>query len=760
MHSDVRRILARPKFLRKISLVSGKFSDFVTLDNYFYFNTFNMLSRFQGALGFRATTCFRVVLAAPPQVAGILRMFYDPIDSKDVSSLISNYDGAWRSVDYTAASQLPGVDLNFEDATAVDFKIPFTSFMKFMPLVSKGDTVWLGTFNILDYLPVRFVEGTTEPTITLYTWLEDIELFGSTSIENTTIFAQSGEPEDIEPNGPFSGPLYKTSKVASMVSKYVPSLSSLMTPVAWATRLSSEAVAAFGYSKPLDNKPFVRMIEFKNHYNNNCDGPDASLNMGLFQDNELKITNTIGGVDADEMSVSYLMSKYSAIARLNLGVTDVERVYSVQLCPMSLYRQTLTNASSVTLPLDVPPLTANGVRPNGEVYTPSIPFWLGTMFLKYRGSFKFRVKANKTRFHGGRLMLVFNPYTKGVADNEFLIPGTEVAGIERLSQYAHSVLWDLRESNVCELECPWISNSEYLNRYVPYGSFSIHVVDNITVPQNVHQGLDLIIEVAGNDFDFEHPDLDNFIVNPRDDHRSLDTSYAITPQSGDVSELCMGERVTSLKQLISRSEYYVLSAVGDVPPSKGTYKWVIANPWYAPLQTFGRAQLTDNLVQGYHLKRTIPMITAAYAFARGGTCYQVLGPVTTKICRLGMIGDNDIENNFGNNSTIVEPSSNSLNVKVPFYAETTKVPTNPCTQPVVTQFGTYKPIAPLMSLPVARMHNNTASTTSLLSIRAADDAQLGFFLCAPRLVYVDTAFNNGDILNSGAFGGAYPQTAT
>lgn len=763
---DVRRILARPKYYNKVALDNGKFSDFVTLDSEFYNLVFQVKDRFSGALGFRATTCFRLVLAAPPQVGGLIRCWYNPLDVNGTVENPFNYaytnnDHTWRGLDFTAFSQLPGAEMNFEDSTALDFKIPFTSFMSFMPLSDSIDfnPVWLGTFGFTDLLPIRYGIGTTEPTITVYTWLEDIEVIGSINPTLSVIQPQAGEPEDVEPDGPLSGPLYKTSKVASLISSHVPSVSSLATPLAWASRLASHAVSAFGYSKPIDNSKTLRQWDTSISFQNNADGPDPCFSMGLLQDNSVKTTNRIGGTDIDEMSIAYLMSKPSAIARFVIEPATTGRVFSLPLSPHAMYRSTSTDSTVVpTLPLDVPLFYRQANLKPGDIVTPSIPFWLGMLFKKYRGTYKFTVKCNKTRFHGGRLMLVYTPSVKTDDDNKILVPGTEdLVGTFDLSQYANSKLWDLRESNTCEFECPWISPTEYLQSFVPYGTFSIHVVDNVTMPDTVFQGLDFMVEVCGDGFDFEHPELNRFFVNPYDDYRSADTRYAIQSQSDDPSELCIGERITSLKQLISRAEYYPAGGFRVRFPSNAFARGAIVPSWYKTTMTMGQDANGDLI--GSYLVKNIPYITSAFAFARGGTCFESYGPPGDIYVKQEFVGNANANSQFATGSTLMDYGARTIKIKEPFYSDTIKIPTNPMEEDVVISgVVRYKPPVTLKSLPKTRFYFNEYAKR-FITIRAADDAQLGFFIGAPRLMYsgipgpIDETTPN-PITSIGMFGGA------
>jgi len=185
MLGDVRNMLKRPKFVGTYNPeFIGQLGDdepIFDLDWNFFESNFQIGSRFAGALGFRATTCFRVVLAAAPQVGGRGRMYYNP--SKHVDNVLSTN----RNTEYMSKpnyyTQLPGVEMDFSKDTAVDFKVKYTSYLEYMPIFSSEfediQHMTLGEVSYTQYLPVGRAVTTSSPRVTIYTWLEDLEIIGA-----------------------------------------------------------------------------------------------------------------------------------------------------------------------------------------------------------------------------------------------------------------------------------------------------------------------------------------------------------------------------------------------------------------------------------------------------------------------------------------------------------------------------------------------------------------------------------------------------
>lgn len=769
---DVRKILARPKFLTKVPLDGTGSQDQginlnFPLDRQFYDQYFDVSNRFSGCLGIRFTTCFKVLLAAAPQVGGRLRCFYDPVQVSTSGQSSTFKDTTWMHFDMTAYTQLPGAELDVESGTAIEYKIPYTHFLEYIPLKSIqengsiNDPVCLGSFNLVEYLKVQVPVGAAIPYATVYVWLEDIEVIGARNANLVPEFfppieSQAGVEEDIERDGPLSGPLYKLSKAASLVGGAIPLLSSVSTPVSWAMRISSNLAAAFGYSRPLQLEQNHRFWPTNNAYQNNADGPDTSFNLGLLQDNKVEFSECFSGTNIDEMSIAYIVRKFAALDRFTCTVDFQGRMYEVALCPNAMYQGT----SLGIVPFAHPPYewTNSAFNPldfptdvGGNVVVPTPNFWLSQMFKIFRGGYKIRVKCNKTRFHGGRILLMFTPYSYGQNDRTLWSPNVTESGIDESDLYGHSVVWDLRESCEAELDCPFVALSSYLDNAVPFGTFSMHVVDNITAPENVTQSLTFVVEVAGmDDFEFALPYTGHFMPNPNDDYRT-----SVESQSGgivsDVSCDVVGERILSLKQLLNRVEYTDTQGYTNYTPKMT--KGMELETFYTPYNFMYWDSFVSKRAGRFKLS-THDLITPAFAFARGSTCYDTLNVrndnALLQCVTYSPYNTFDQNGDLGVNGQIWE-RDRYLHVKDPFYSKTMKVPTNPMYYPIT-------PVAPGLN-PITTIGNYLTKQlkpiyygmlSSMMGRRAGDDAQLGFFLAAPRLLNVKGgSFSTSDTVITG-----------
>jgi len=914
MLGDVRNMLKRPKFVGTYNPeFIGQLGDdepIFDLDWNFFESNFQIGSRFAGALGFRATTCFRVVLAAAPQVGGRGRMYYNP--SKHVDNVLSTN----RNTEYMSKpnyyTQLPGVEMDFSKDTAVDFKVKYTSYLEYMPIFSSEfediQHMTLGEVSYTQYLPVGRAVTTSSPRVTIYTWLEDLEIIGArnpdlvktdfeagtvvsydsmtiaptdltgftfgtlttsdstgtasevyefelggvyvsrdavvtgyatklpgksasgavvyattsgsyvgpivavtksgstTQIEwqdvsggvgnmfaefgGAAVVAQSGGPskeEDTQRSGPLSGPLYAISKVTGVLGK-IPLLRDIAGPVSWATRVAGNVVAAFGYSRPLQLEQNARFWQSQNHYQNNADGPDTSFNMGLLQDNKLGLVTNMGGVDIDEMAIDFVATRPAFLGYFKVGTTNSGLQAMVSLCPEAMYsvNQILTSSTILSRPpihwldpknvsfsagLEQPFFLENGLPVDT---TPN--FMLGTMFKYFRGGFKFKVKCNKTRFHAGRLALVFTPYTDiSHSDRKLYVPEQT-----EMDLYSQVTIWDLREDNEIEFECPYIYNKPYCEVGEPYGVFTIHMVDRLTAPDNVDNFVEFAIEVVAQDgMEYAFPSQGDYIVDPAIDFRSeqvggykLPESELVVSQSGgpinqgnhDKIEpdcACIGERVLSLKQMISRAEW------SSLYPYTQPYKPVKLPMWFETPSFIGKYNTVSGSRHiGSFKKSSRAIITNCYLFARGSTCYDVMSfdqsPLTGQTDDIThqrpetfvtLVDEDDPSNGLLGTGSVICEAGPYNHFKVPFYSQTKKIMVNPCVKNI-NDTGTiveYTSIdAQAFARPVLYGPQN-----SKFSIRAGDDAQLAYYLCSTPLVYVRGGpFNAPSLGSTSAIGGA------
>lgn len=642
-------------------------------------------NRTYGALGWRATICFRLQAVCTPFHAGRVRMAFEP--------LIPTGSHHSRGTSITPLSQLPGVELDLAESTSVILKIPFIHPQNYFPISDTNDVDTLGTLFTTAYTPVALAPGILAPKLVLWTWLEDFELVGATS---TNIQAQSGKftkKKDVSSleaeavPGNVSNVLSAGANFSTWLGRKIPTISTYAGMTSWALRFISNVAASHGWAKPILASPPNKIINSYNIYQNNCDGPDAAFNLGATTDNTVAAYPGFAGTDVDEMSFDFLTSVYTALSAPNVAITQSADtvLYSAALCPLAMYN----NGTSKSV------YSAIGFT-QGRAFWPTPLFSLADCFAQWRGGFRFRVKISKTKFHTGRLLLGFLPYSPRAANLSFT--PSDLSDMQ-----FKSLVWDLREGNVVEFDCPFISPVAYLRRDEAYGSFFISVLDPLVGPDTVSTTCPMVIEVSGmEDFEFAVPVTAQYVVAP------ITTLYSA--QSGEFEPIgvsnsnkdalhCVGERISSVKQLINRANPIAVLAAGSAIEVSERIRYPI---WLPNVSAPTSIIQMDN----DYLTR----FKTAYAMYRGGFVVDAV-PTRTGVQLTAISNVSDTKYNM---IPAISEGRTAVHVKMPYYCNRSRS---------LTSGSLYRPDNTVAVFAAAQ----GTTTAAIVYRRAADDYQLGYF---------------------------------
>lgn len=761
--TDITSYFSRPRLLWRSFYQASSFRNllFINLTNQYIKNTMSLyFNRTAGSFGYRATLCFRCQVAATPFMAGRLRFSFLPFNMNAIHKRL-NY--------ITPSSQLPGVEMDIAETTSMVIKIPFIQARTFFHVNSTSADELYGTLALQAFTALSVAPGVAEPAILVWSWMEDFELLGAAA---PTVVPQMGKmtPSTAEAasiNGNLSNVLAAGSNLATWAGSKIPLISSYAGPTSWLLRQAAMVAASYGWAKPIDAKPAHKVFPTSNTYQQNCDGVDSSHNMGMFAENAIVPLPGFAGTDLDEMSFDFLKGIYTVIAEPVLTTADGQDnpIYAAHVCPNAMFMGSLNNKN---LSLD----TSTALTGLGIWGSPI--FGLANIFKTYRGGFKFKVKIAKTKFHSGRLLLGFQPLTPTLTvPTDILIPNPVTTGFYK------SVIWDLREGNEMEFEVPYICAEPYLKNEIPFGSFFIVVLEPLVGPDTVASSAPIVVEVAGMpDLEFAIPESSNFSVAPVSTNYNIPTqreapvildalveesphtptrpvSYAvqtvdsISSKSGspsgdtpDIKELmptdikfqsgsfnpasppvpslpqyCIGEKLNSVKQLISRSCLYT-----------GGKDKAINLRWIPSLATFSPAgpAPTENTQNDNSL---LNYFSFWYGLYRGGVVYDAVSFGDN--CSLTAVLNNNLERT-SNNAAIVTENRGALHFKVPYYSRFTKS--------ILGQTYTSNEMAAQL-----RVSNGADVNYTSVSVRAADDYQMGYFIGCPPLVRL---FTNNDLVQT------------
>lgn len=711
--TDVKDYFSRPKLITSFNVPAGRvLITSVLLNNSFLQSYFYNFDRLRGAYGYRCTLCFRVQLAAQPFLAGRLRLAFQPYySSVDTPNLHNRFTSA------PAICMLPGVELDYTEQTSVVLKVPYIHPLGYFP-VSLNTADNYGTLGLYSYLPISRSSSSPYPTGSIYMWAEDFEIISAAGVPTSVAFpvattsvmvsepiieAQSGKmattaKEEKAVPGTLSKILGAGSSMAMVLSGLAPSLTSIAGPTSWALREMSNIAASYGWSKPIDASPVSKIYRSSNTNQFNCDGTDNSHNLGMFSENAVQTYPGFAGTDIDEMSFKYILSKPGLLYNGTILSTNVigTNVYICDLAPTAMFYQSTFNRT---------------FTPSLLAYWPTPIFGLANGFSFYRGGFKFKIKLAKTKLHTGRLLVGFQPQRPGVATS-FTLPA------DTLAFNYKSLVWDLREGNELEFECPFISPLPYLDIDASYGTFFMQVIEPFSGPSTCGLNCPFAIEVSAmDDFELAAPSTFTSVPAPLTlpiyAQSGTFQPYS-TNKSGGLAEFCIGEKINSIKQLLTKAAYQE-TIIGSVQQSYNCY---------ITLPTYTGTSVTSNISTPYQY------FYYAYALNRGGANYDFM-PITKDTTITVWPFATGITPGPVNRPVVTE-YDNALHVKRPFYSKVTR--------------RINDGVETLDRAVFAGVYSTETDPRTLFYSRMSDDFQFGYFIgfppmCAPTLTsQYDTDF--------------------
>lgn len=724
--------------------------------------------RLSGVYGISFTTRFRLQVAATAFHQGVVSLGFQ----YQGSTATTVYDYL-RFNDSQAASNLPHVRLDLSENTMVELAVPFLNTFDYMP-VSGVDTNFvpgsIGVVGVNILLPLISVTGLVAPSYELYISLEDLKFFGADNYNSSTITLQSGFQlaEELRTSKLVSRSLAVGSEISSFVARNVPMLSAVAGPAAWVLDQGSRLAKYFGFSKPLLQEPPMRVIRQPYASDGHVDLPFAGFAVGPFQGNSLSISPEVGGTNVDEMSLAYVTSQWSQI---NVGTvttsnTHSTTVYATPVAPCAFWFR--AGASAPYCNLGYPTSTASV---SGNCILPSNLMYISSFFRLWRGSIQFRVTFAKTKFHGGRYLIAYNPstvYNTG-ATAFATIDGPEVLG-GLVQPYGYSKMMDLRDGNVFEFSVPYVEEMPYVTFDSSIGGLSITCIDPLQANSSVTVTVPFMVEVRGGP-DFELADYrgNKFVPYARptfllqsgdftkiDDSGPSTLNPVVQTATKEPAHLTIGEKILSVKQLIQIPSY-----TSSQVTSGNTFTMTIP-PWfyYNSLAQLGQP-LTSPIPVGstFTGSNYAPgALAQMYVFARGSSDLHAYYQGTHGQLTVDQLPSTGNSNSYGTSTTYAESTNMSatpkvfalndapLHVRFPAYQTVVRIPANFLSRTNFTRLlGSVPSIFTFYfgHFPRLKASNQDAVTANVLcGFCAGDDAVLVGFKGAPPIVIPNNASTN------------------
>lgn len=549
---DLTKYFARPRIFLSGDLNTNKTTlAQQDINTAFLFTTLFPSSRLAGVRGLRFKMVFTIQVAAQPFNAGLL------VAAFQYTPFRSSVFGYERVTTPQTCTNLPThVRLDVSTSTQVQLHVPFLWNSDYMPNPPSLNVAY-GRFAINQVLGSNVVSPAIQPTFRCFLHLEDLELIGgvpekfaATTLQSSKVIRGPVESEYDNDAKPLSSALMAGSKMVRYLGYGIPSLSSLAAPASWFLGKSAGVAKYLGYSKPQIQDPILRTFRTRNAQETNVDVPSATLMVAPFVSNHLPVDPAFGATDVDEMALSYVLGQYTQVfsGALLASANNATVIYGAQLSPSTLwYRENLTGISSGPLGnIRIPTLsgpTANSFIPSG------ITFW-AQMFSYWRGPIKLRFTFAKSKMHTARLIAAFVPDIADTGSNVIQRPASEVTGSGFFGTSGQTAIWDLKDGNVFEFECPYMGPAAYLPFTDGMGAFTVSILDPLKQPASAPALVPFVVEVcAGKDFSlskFAGP-----LFAPHEYPTPRLQSGKIVTFEKDMTQETAGEAFVSVKQIIS-----------------------------------------------------------------------------------------------------------------------------------------------------------------------------------------------------------------
>jgi hypothetical protein len=736
---------------------------------------FTMLKyKLQGFLGFKAKTVITMQINGNRFQQGRCFLVFVPGPSPTPFSL----DPRGNTINTLyQLTQLPKIDFDISSDSEVTLEIPFVSKYSFYNTINNSG-IEGRVFGIV-YSPLNSASTELSADVSVWSHFEDIELEyptvpgpfyvqagGGKTIRTTNVSNNRNNPSSQELNSedkPLSSFLGSLSSTLSY-GKHIPFLASFTGPASWVSSICKDVALKYGYSNPVGQSSNTPIIQRPMAKGINCTGVDNSVNLGMFEDNSVEVLDGLAGIGVDEMSLQHILSIPTYFGRFTWSDTNTNgtRLFNIPMNP---------NFFGLGVPI-----AYNGV--SNTVYLTTPLFWTSTLFTYYKGSITITGKLVKTEFHSGRLEIAFSPGEITTLTNDY-----------SCTTYLHREIIDIRDTTEFKITFPYSVTKPYLRYNQQYGNVVIWVQNELRHPDTVLASIDVILECsAAPDFEWAVPSTINYIpwiggVAPLDaaDSDTLinPTANAFTPQCGgfepqaggtevqsekptstidltvkpvgtsqivddtdySASRFCIGERLTSLKQLLLRSLPWYL------PQTTNTQTRF--NPYYCPnASSLGLATPETAIVTDY-----FTYISACYRFYRGSMRFKVYPKGAFNSLRVYMEhgGSNFVQDyNYtvdGDQLIEAKPviySANTTNpaieFQVPYYNDTYANYTN-------ADYSGH-PSGGDYPNNVLHLRSDVGLNNFIIERQGGDDIQMVFWIGTPQLM---TLVNNTDV---------GPQTAT
>jgi hypothetical protein len=440
--------------------------------------------------GFRADCEIRVQVNSQPFQAGRLLLSWIP-----GYRYLGNKQQYYSSTTTSLAANVkylppitgsPHIDLDLSTCTEATMCVPYISPYSFSELTNGIGS--MGRFQLVVYSPLSDTQtGTVDYTIFMN--FKNIQLRYPTGLPLTAT-AQIGSEAVEEAGG--AGIITSTASAISTALGAVadiPGVSQFAQPALWVSKNIADVARQFGWSKPTSiEAPHVTKLS-STRFMANSDGVDTSHILSLLSDNSLETDASLFRTNVDEMALSHVARTQTFYTRFAWSTTAAAGsvLFSAPITP-NFYRYTISTTQ----------------------YAPTTLAYTSAAFRQWRGGINFNFKFVKTKFHSGRVRIIY-------------VPGDYSAGTTLPANFDidanYSTVVDLRSDTDVEFNVPYVAIQQWLlvdnafpgtarTNFFSTGTIYMVVLNELRAVSAVASSIDVITEVgAASDFELSIPRL-------------------------------------------------------------------------------------------------------------------------------------------------------------------------------------------------------------------------------------------------------------
>lgn len=627
--TSIKEFFARPKRIFQITwAINSDLATTIAPLNTLAFDP-RIGNKWTGYRMMRGTLCIKIQLTGSPFHYGRVLVCLTPLKAYQETVELTGEEKL------TEMSQRPRIFLNPGESTGGVLKVPILWPYNGLDLTVDAQLNNAVRLEFQSMGNLKHANGGIDPVdIITWAWIEDIVLECATAKDAAHLVAQSGETEY---DGPISAPASAIAAAAGKL-KSIPAIAPYARATEIGARAAAKVASAFGYSKP---KSTGEICAYTPRYFGNMSavqGIDTCMSLTADPKQELTIDpRTMGLPPIDELNLNYITSKESYIGYFEWASSDN---YNNQLTKLIVSPIQLKKFAIGTL---------------SDALTLSAMSFGSLPFEYWRGSIKFRFQVVCSRFHRGKLRIVYDPLdavTTGSADDNMVY---------------HKVI-DITSEQDAEIEVGWGSNRPWLKVEGPdvndamdrladfdpvyhNGTLRVFVLNELrTVDSTVDIIRINVFASAGDDFELAVPtvhQIKNLSYFP-DDNIVLREASELKPQSGEleitandvpendqvddmianelqvpaVHHVFFGDPIKSFRSLLHR--YCFVDAVGFTYGAESNISLRCPHrPFHRGFDPNGRQLAVGGLPYNYTSQNYVSYILPAYALYRGAMRWKV-----------------------------------------------------------------------------------------------------------------------------------------